>query len=121
MPSVEDRTDLLAVALAVCLAAVGICLLFTRRTWPGQHLPLPLHPSRPGPGAVPRMVRGMRTRPYRGVHNAFIIGRTLGTRMGMMYHHHRSSSMGMVGLVVAMIGLSSGERDMPLWVVPLLP
>jgi uncharacterized membrane protein YfcA len=63
MPWMENRTELLAAAIAVCLAAAAVYLFLNRRIWLGQHLPLPLHPSRPRPGTVPTMARGLRTRP----------------------------------------------------------
>ncbi len=61
MISLENRTDLIAVAIGVVLAAVTLSMLLTRRTWFGQHLPLPLHPASPRPGTVPRMARGLRS------------------------------------------------------------
>jgi hypothetical protein len=59
MTSQDDRTNLVAAAIGVVLAAAALYLLVTRRTWFGQHLPL--HPASPRPGTVPRMARGMRS------------------------------------------------------------
>ena len=56
-----NRTSLIAVAIGIVVAAVALYLLLTRRTWFGQHLPLPLHPASPRPGTVPRMTRGVRS------------------------------------------------------------
>ncbi len=60
MLSLENRTNLIAVALGVVIAAAALYLLLTRRTWLAQHAPHPLHPSSPVPGTVPRMARGLR-------------------------------------------------------------
>jgi len=60
MRSMENQTNVIAVAIGAVLAAAALYLLMTRRTWFGQHLPLPLHPSSPRPGTIPRMARGLR-------------------------------------------------------------
>ncbi len=49
----DDRTSLIAVAIGIVVATVTLYLLLTRRTWFGQHLPLPLHPVRPRFGHRP--------------------------------------------------------------------
>jgi hypothetical protein len=62
MTHLEHRDDLVVVAVGVVLSAIALYLLLTRRTWFGQHLPLPLHPASPRPGTVPGMARGLRMR-----------------------------------------------------------
>lgn len=61
MTSMESSTNIIAVLIGAVLAVVALYLILTRRTWLGQHLPLPLHPSSPRPGTVPRMARGLRS------------------------------------------------------------
>ena len=58
---VDNRTGMVPLAVGVALVAAVLYLLLTRRTWAGQHLPLPLHPDRPRTGPVPRMARGRRS------------------------------------------------------------
>lgn len=61
MTLMDNRTGMVPLAVGVALVAAVLYLLLTRRTWPGQHPPLPLHPGRPRPGTVPRMARGRRS------------------------------------------------------------
>ena len=58
MTSLENRTNLIVVAIGVVLVAVALYLLMTRRTWFGQHLPCPA-PRQPPPGDRPE--NGPRT------------------------------------------------------------
>ncbi len=61
MPSMQTRTNYLATAGGLLIVAIALYMLMTRKTWFGQHLPLPLHPASPVPGTLPRMNRGIRS------------------------------------------------------------
>ncbi|MEN6517013.1 MAG: hypothetical protein ABFC38_02340 [Methanospirillum sp.] len=59
MLSLENCTYLVAVAIGLVLAAVALYPMPVRlRRFVGRHLPL--QPSSPRPGTVPRMTRGLR-------------------------------------------------------------
>ena len=58
----DDRTSLIAVAIGIVAAAVALYLLRNRKTRFGLHLPL--HPSSPRPGTVPRRAHGLRLRSW---------------------------------------------------------